>query len=73
MKNTCVYMQVMVEMFLRNMDSHALAEKAGISYPSLRRKLRGEGSLGLEEAKRIRWALDSDKPLETLFERREDA
>ncbi len=73
MKKPCVYMQVMVQMYLRGMDSHMLAEKAGISYPSLRRKLRGEGGLGLEEAKRIHRALGSDLSLEALFERREDA
>ena len=73
MSNACVYLQVMVQMYLRGMDSHALAEQAGMSYPSLRRKMRGEGSFGLEEAIRIKEVLQCDLPLEKLFERRREA
>ena len=73
MKKSCVYMQVMVQMYLQGMDSHDLAQKANISYPTLRRKLRGDGGLGLEEAKRIRQALGCVMPLEELFERKDDA
>lgn len=73
MKNACVYMQVLVQMYLQGMDSHDLARKADMSYPTLRRKLRGDGGLSLEEAKRIRRALQCSMPLEELFERRENA
>ena len=73
MKHTGVYAQVMVEMLLRGIDSHALSEKTGISYPTLRRKLRGEGSIRIEEAILIRSALSSDLPLEQLFARRHSA
>lgn len=73
MKRTGVYAQVIVQMYLQGMDSHTLAEKTGISYPSLRRKLRGDGMLRLEEALSIRQALGCDLPLEELFARRKRA
>lgn len=73
MSNACVYLQVMVQMYLRGMDSHALAEQVGMSYPSLRRKLRGDSGLGLEEAIRIKEVLHCDLALEELFERRKEA
>ena len=73
MKRNSVYAQVMVQMYLRGMDSHMLSQKTGMTYPTLRRKLRGDGSIDIEEAIRIRSALDCDLPLEKLFERREEA
>ena len=73
MNGECQYLQVMVQMYLRGWDSHALAEKAGIPYATLRRKLRGVSPLHLEEARRIRAALGCDMTLDALFARREDA
>ncbi|MBR1583916.1 MAG: hypothetical protein IJ662_00060 [Clostridia bacterium] len=73
MRSGSVYTQVMVQMFLQGIDSHTLSEKTGMSYPTLRRKLRGEGSLQLDEALRIQRALCCDLPLERLFERKEEA
>lgn len=70
MKRPSVYAQVMVEMYLKGMDSLTLSRKTGMSYPTLRRKLRGDGAIRLEEAMRIRSALECDLPLEKLFERR---
>lgn len=71
MKQDRAYAQVMVQMYLQGMDSHVLSEKTGISYPSLRRKLRGDGSLRLDEAIRIHRALGCQMALEQLFERKE--
>ena len=46
-----------------------LSEKTGLSYPTLRRKLRGDGCIRLEEAILIRQALGCEMPLEELFAR----
>lgn len=73
MRGECVYLQVMVQMYLKGWDSRVLAEKAGISYTSIRRKLRGTSPLHLEEARRIQKVLDCGMPLDTLFARRPDA
>ena len=73
MNKECKYLQVMVQMYLQGWNSHDLAEKTGIPYATLRRKLRGASPLHLEEARRIRAALGCDMTLDTLFARREDA
>ena len=73
MKRSCIYAQVMVEMYMKGIDSHTLSRRTGLSYPTLRRKLRGDGAIRLEEALKIRLALESDLPLEQLFARREGA
>ena len=57
MRGDCVYLQVMVQMYLRGWDSRELAEKAGLSYTSIRRKLRGMSPMHLEEARSIQKAL----------------
>ena len=73
MKNETVYVRVMVEMYMKGLDSHELAEKIGISYHAMRRLLRGESRQWLEDALRIRKALACDLPVEVLFERRNAA
>ena len=72
MRTQCIYLQVLVQMYLKGWNSRDLAEKTGISYPSLRRKLRGAGALNLEEARSIQAALECRMPLDELFARRED-
>lgn len=71
MKGDCIYLQVMVQMYLKGWDSHRLAEETHMSYTSLRRKLRGTSPLRLEEARGIRQALGCSMDLDTLFARRE--
>ena len=73
MRGECVYMQVMVQMYLKGWDSRVLADKAGITYTSMRRKLRGTSPLHLEEARRIQQALDCGMSLDALFARRDNA
>ncbi len=73
MRGDCVYMQVMVQMYLRGWDSRELAEKAGLSYTSIRRKLRGMSPMHLEEARSIQKALNCGMTLDSLFARKEDA
>ena len=70
MKGDCIYMQVMVQMYLKGWDNRALAENTGISYTSLRRKLRGIVDLTLKEAKQIQAALDCGLSLDALFAER---
>ena len=73
MRGECVYMQVMVQMYLKGWDNRALADKAGLSYTSIRRKLRGTSPLHLEEARRIQQALNCGMSLDELFARRDRA
>ena len=73
MRGECVYLQVMVQMYLKGWDSRELADKAGITYTSMRRKLRGTSPLHLEEARRIQRALDCGLSMDELFARRGDA
>lgn len=36
MRGNCIYMQVMVQMYLKGWDSYMLARQTGINYPSFR-------------------------------------
>ena len=71
MRGECIYLQMMVQMYLKGWDSRTLAEKAGVSYPSLRRKLRGASPLHISEARRIQQALQCGMTLDQLFALRE--
>ena len=73
MRGECVYLQVMVQMYMKGWDSRTLAEKSGMPYTSMRRKLRGMTPLHLEEARRIQEALDCGMSLDKLFARRDHA
>ena len=73
MRGECVYLQVMVQMYMKGWDSRTLAEKSGMAYTSMRRKLRGVTALHLEEARRIQQALDCGMSLDMLFARPHDA
>lgn len=70
MRSQCVYAQVMVQMFMKGWNMRQLAEVTGLSYVSLRRKLRGESPFMLEEAFAVRDALKVQMPLDDLFEKR---
>ena len=69
MRGECVYLQVLVQMYVRGWNSRELARRTGMSYPSLRRKLRGASPLLLEEAQRVQAALDCGLTLDQLFAR----
>lgn len=71
MRGECVYIQVMVQMYMRGWDSRTLAEKAGLSYSTIRRKLRGLAPLHLEEARTIQTALNCGLTLDELFARQD--
>ena len=72
MRGECVYMQVMIQMYLKGWDSRVLADKTKLSYTSIRRKLRGKSPLYLEEARRIQQALNCGMSLEELFNRKDE-
>ena len=73
MRGDCVYLQVLVQMYLKGWDSRMLAEKTGLTYTSVRRKLRGLSTLHLEEARRIQQVLDCGLSLDALFARKDSA
>ena len=71
MRNECIYLQVMVQMYLKGWDCKKLCEETGLNYTSIRRKLRGISPLRLDEAKKIQKALDCGLSLDALFCTRE--
>lgn len=71
MKAISVYSCLMAQMYLKGLDTRSLAEKAGLPYAALRRRMRGEGSFKLEEAACIRKILACEMPLEELFSRKD--
>ena len=71
MRGQCVYLQVLVQMYMKGWNSHQLAERTGISYPSLRRKMRGASPLHLDEARKIQAVLGCGMTLDQLFARKE--
>ena len=70
MNGSCIYVQVMLQMYMNNVSCRELSSRTGISYPTLRRKLRGDSDFLLSEALRIKETLNCGMPLETLFEKR---
>lgn len=70
MKSNCIYTQVMLNMYLNDLNLHELSDRTGIAYATLRRKLRGETDFQLGEALRIKEALNVNAPLEELFLKR---
>ena len=73
MSKKCIYMQVLIQLYLKDWDYQNLSKETGISYTSLRRKLAGESPLSINEAKKIQKALNSGLPIDKLFETREAA
>lgn len=70
MRSKVIYPRVLMEMILADLSLLSLADACGIHYVSLRRKLRGDSPLHLDEALSIRKALHCSLLLEDLFERR---
>ena len=68
MKSKCIYPQLELQMYLRDLNGAILAKKANIPYYALRRKLRGTTPLNLDEAKKIQKIIDCNLTLDALFE-----
>ena len=64
-----MYVNVKAELARRNLSIVDLSEKTGIRYQTLVDKINGKFPLTLEEAKKIKDALDVSLSLEELFER----
>ena len=63
-----MYSNVKAELARKGLTVIDLSKASGIKYMSLVNKLNGKTPLKLEEARRIKNALDVDLPLEKLFE-----
>ena len=70
MKHRAIFFRLEYLLLLEGLDIKGLAEAAGMTYVTLRRKLRGEASFLLDECFAIKKALNTDMPIETLFEKR---
>ena len=70
-KRECPYDELRLQMVIRGVTSRELADHSGINYQTLRRKLRGESPVLLQDAVMIRKALKLEMPLEQLFHRLE--
>ena len=66
-----MYPNLRAEAARKKMSFGTLAEKIGIAKSSMFNKLNGTYHFTLEEAEKIRQALDVDIPLDVLFEREE--
>lgn len=62
-----MFPNIRAEMARKNMTIVTLSELTGIRYQTLSDKLRGHGIITLDDAVRIKNALDTDIALETLF------
>lgn len=71
MKHNVIFCNLECEMLFNNMSIKELADASGMTYVSILRKLRGESPWQLEECMAVKKALNSDLPIETLFERKE--
>lgn len=63
-----MYSNVKAELARRSLSVIELSNMTGIRYMSLLNKLNGKAPLKLEEAQRIKKALEVDITLEKLFE-----
>ena len=63
-----MFSNVKAELARKGLTVVDLSNKTGIRYQSLSNKLHGKTPLKLEEALKIKTALDVDLPLEKLFE-----
>lgn len=64
-----MYSNVKAELARRNLSVVDLSNMTGIRYQTLVDKINGKYPLTLDEAKKIKSALEVDIPLEDLFER----
>ena len=63
------YRLLLARMSLSGLRSSDVAERLGISFSTMRNKIKGVAPFTLEEAIRIRQILETDERLEVLFEK----
>jgi len=63
-----MYKNIKAELARRDMSLVELSTITGIKYMTLYNKIKGKTPFTLDEAKKIKAALDIDVPIEELFE-----
>ena len=63
-----MYKNLELEIFVSGIPKKEIAEKLGITYPTFLLKLSGKSYFTLDEAKKLKEILKSDKTIEVLFE-----
>ena len=66
-RKPCVYKNVAIMMFVRDVSISRLAKMSNIGYKALCRKLNGESMVSIEDAFAIHHALGEPMPIEILF------
>ena len=62
-----MFPNVRAEMARRKLTVQGLSERTGIPYSTLAPKLRGDKPIKLDEAERIKAAINTEMPIEVLF------
>lgn len=62
-----MYANVKAELARKNMTIVDLSNKTGIRYQTLADKIRGDSTLTVDEALKIKQAIGVDMPIEELF------
>ena len=65
MPSQCKYAQLLIQMYLKGLSSRELATQANMNYQTLRRKMRGDSPVTLEEALRF---IDPETDADALAE-----
>lgn len=68
-RKPCVYKNLAMEMFVRNMTIMDMASRTHTNYKALCRKLNGDTVMTLDDAIRIHEVLEKVMPIEKLFSR----
>ena len=63
-----MYKNVKAELARRGLSLNDLSTMTGISYSTLHNKMNGKTQLTLDEAKKIKAALEVELPIDELFE-----
>lgn len=63
-----MYANVKAELARKNMTITELSSKTGIRYQALADKIRGDGVMTVNDALKIKKALEVDIPIEVLFD-----
>jgi len=63
-----MYKHIETQIIVSGISKRELAERLGISYNTLNQKLNGKSSFTLNEATELRRLLNTDVPIETLFD-----
>ena len=68
-----MFNKIEMEIFVKHLSKKKIAEALGITYNTLLLKLSGKATFTLDEAMKLKEVLQSDLPIEELFERNDAA